>query len=92
MTPHSAEIFALEALAWMAQDEDVLSLFLNASGSSVADLKAQAQSSEFLLAVLDFILLEDQWVLDCAEACHCDPNMIAMARQALPGGEIVHWT
>ena len=68
MTPHSAEIFALEALAWMAQDEDVLSLFLNASGSSVADLKAQAQSSEFLLAVLDFILLEDQWVLDCAEA------------------------
>ncbi|HBM68863.1 MAG TPA: DUF3572 domain-containing protein, partial [Rhodobacteraceae bacterium] len=40
MTPHSAEIFALEALAWMAQDEDVLSLFLNASGSSVADLKA----------------------------------------------------
>ena len=64
MTPHSAEIFALEALAWMAQDEDVLSLFLNASGSSVADLKAQAQSSEFLLAVLDFILLEDQWVLD----------------------------
>ena len=45
MTPHSAEIFALEALAWMAQDEDVLSLFLNASGSSVADVKAQAQSS-----------------------------------------------
>jgi hypothetical protein len=31
-------------------------------------------------------------VLDCAEACHCDPNMIALARQALPGGEIVHWT
>ena len=92
MTPHSAEIFALEALTWMAQDKDVLSLFLSASGSSLADLKAQAQSSEFLLAVLDFVLLEDQWVLDCAEACYCDPNMIALARQALPGGAIVHWT
>ena len=92
MTPHSAEIFALEALAWMAQDKDVLSLFLDATGSSLADLKAQVQSSEFLLAVLDFVLLEDQWVLDCAEACYCDPNMIALARQALPGGAIVHWT
>ncbi len=92
MTPYSAEIFALEVLAWMVQDEDVLSLFLNASGSSVADLKAQAQSSEFLLAVLDFILLEDQWVLDCSEACHCDPSMVGLARQALLGGAIVHWT
>ena len=92
MTPHSAEIFALEALAWMAKEKDVLSLFLDATGSSLADLKAQVQSSEFLLAVLDFVLLEDQWVLDCAEACYCNPNMIALARQALPGGAIVHWT
>ena len=92
MTPNSAEIFALEALAWMAQDKDVLLLFLNVSGSSVADLKAQAQSSEFLLAVLDFIMLEDQWIMDCAKACHCDPSMIGLARQSLPGGEVVHWT
>ncbi len=76
----------------MAQDADVLSLFLYSSGSTLADFKAPTPSSEFLVAVLDFILLEDQWVLDCAEACHCDPNMIALARQALPGGAIVHWT
>lgn len=88
----AAETVALQALTWLAGNEDVLPVFLGASGLSVSDLAAGARRPEFLGSVLDFLLMDDAWIV-----AFCDDAALAydapmLARAALPGGEAVHWT
>lgn len=91
-TRESAETLGLQALAWLVGDEDLIETFLGASGVSEDELRARASEPEFLGSVLDFLLMDDAWVIR-----FCDSNGLAyeslmMARAALPGGEQVHWT
>ncbi len=92
MEQNSAETLALQALGWLVGNEELLPVFLGASGTSAADLKTRAQEPAFLAAVMDFILMDDAWVL-----AFCDQEGIAYsapmaARAALPGGGEVSWT
>lgn len=92
LSPEAAEILALQALAWLVANEDLLPVFLGATGASEGDLRAQAADPGFLGSVLDFLMMDDAWVV-----AFCDANAIAyerpmFARAALPGGEQVHWT
>ena len=41
---------------------------------------------------MDFILMDDQTVLDFAETVKMPPENVTLARYSLPGGEQVHWT
>jgi len=41
---------------------------------------------------LDFIMLDDAWVLDGAQSMGVDPQDFMRARQSLPGGQDVAWT
>lgn len=90
MTPDAAEILALKALEWIAQEPDMLGIF---AGSTGADPRqAQLDDPLFLAAVLDFLLMDDAWITGfCAVTGH-PPADIARARAALPGGEAPHWT
>lgn len=92
MTPHVAETFALNVLTWLVGDEDLLPIFLSSSGTDGIDLRENAGSPEFLGAVLDFLLMDDAWVLRCCEETGLDPNLTMTARAALPGGAQMHWT
>ena len=92
MTPHAAETLALSALGWLAGHDELWPVFLGATGADAASLRAQAQDPEFLAAVLDFILMDDAWVAECAVSLDQNPDTIAHARAALPGGAQVHWT
>lgn len=87
-----AETAALQMLGWLASDEELLGVFLGATGASADDLRAGAASPEFLASVLDFILMDDAWVVACAEATGHPPGNIAVIRQALPGGALPNWT
>lgn len=87
-----AETGAMRALAWLLGREALLDVFLGSTGTDPGDLRARAADPEFLASVLDFILMEDQWVLDCAGALGVPPQQIADMRQALPGGGLPHWT
>ena len=92
MTPDRAETVALQALGWLAANDELLPVFMGASGASAADLRARATDPEFLGAVLDFLAMDDAWVIafcDAAGLAYSDPQI---ARQALPGGGMVHWT
>lgn len=87
-----AEILALKALGWIAADPDRLGAFLGATGTSVDELRVRAGAPEFLLSVLDFLLMDDASVVAFCEAegfAYTDPMA---ARQALPGGAETHWT
>lgn len=87
-----AQILGLQALAWLATDEDQIGPFLAQSGIGLAELKARADEAEVLAAVLDFLLAEDERVFAFAASADVKPEEIVQARAALPGGEVPDWT
>lgn len=87
-----AEAIGLKCLAWLLAEEDLLPVFMGSTGVSEADLREGATDPFFLGSVLDFVLMDDAWVLRFCEAADVAPEMPMQARQALPGGQQTHWT
>jgi hypothetical protein len=93
MTPELAETLAVQALTWLIGEDDLRDVFLGASGASEQDLRNGVLNPVFLGSLLDFICMDDAWIIR-----FCDENGISnymhpkMARQALPGGEQANWT
>ncbi|MEL7099991.1 MAG: DUF3572 domain-containing protein [Pseudomonadota bacterium] len=92
MSQESAEVIGLKALAWLAAQDDLLPVFLGSTGASEADVKQQAGDPAFLGAVLDFVMMDDAWVVGFCDANSMDYTEPMTARAALPGGDQVHWT
>lgn len=88
----TAETIGLQALAWLAGNEDLLPVFLGASGASVSDLAPGARNPAFLGSVLDFLLMDDAWIMAFCDASGLPYTAPMQARAGLPGGEQVHWT
>ena len=87
-----AQSIALQAVVWIANETDTLRHFLSATGMSELDLRARIEEPEFLAAVLDFLLMDDDWVLSFAKFAEIAPEDLVAARRVLPGGDIPHWT
>lgn len=88
----AAETLAAQALAWLVGEEDLLPVFLGSTGATEADLRQQMAEPAFLGSVLDFLLMDDAWIMRFCEATNAAFDMPMRARAALPGGEQVHWT
>jgi len=80
--PHT---LALQALAWLASDEERLVRFLNLSGMTPRGLRATATQPESLGAVLDYLLAWEPLLLSFSEVEKLPPESIAAARRKLPG-------
>ena len=87
-----AEQVAIKALGWLASNDDLMPVFLGATGSSAEDLRAQASDPAFLTAVLDFLCMDDAWVVAFCDHAGLSYEVPLQARQALPGGGEMHWT
>ncbi|MDW3225563.1 MAG: DUF3572 domain-containing protein [Paracoccaceae bacterium] len=92
ITRESAEVLALQVLGWLAGNEELLPVFLGASGASQQDVRNGAQDPVFLGSVLDFVLMDDAWVVEACDAIGAPYGALFEARQTLPGGEQVNWT
>ncbi|MCE8009383.1 DUF3572 domain-containing protein [Aestuariivita sp.] len=92
MTQEFAETVALQALGWLVANDDLLPVFLGASGASEGDLRARAADPEFLGSVLEFLTMDDAWVVAFCDAQDLSYETPMQARAALPGGAQVHWT
>jgi hypothetical protein len=92
MSPELAETIALQALGWLVGNDDLCPTFLGATGSSVDDLRARATDPAFQASVLEFITMDDAWVMSFCETVNIAYDQPLMARYALPGAEAVHWT
>lgn len=92
MNEELAETRALAVLGWIAGQEELFPLFLGATGASEGDLRQRAGEGEFLAAVMDFLLMDDAWLIDCAAAMGWRPEEMLQIRAALPGGDLPHWT
>ena len=87
-----AQTVGLRAVGWLAGNDDLLPVFLGATGASEAEFRAGVADPAFQGAVLDFILMDDAWVAAFCEAAALDPGVPMEARALLPGGDQVHWT
>ncbi|PKP69310.1 MAG: DUF3572 domain-containing protein [Alphaproteobacteria bacterium HGW-Alphaproteobacteria-4] len=92
MNRNSAETVGIQALGWLAAQDDLFMAFLAASGASVAELRVRAADPEFLAAVLDFLLQDDAQVLAFAEASGLAPEAALHAAAVLSGPAGAHWT
>ena len=92
MQNERAQTIALLALAYLAQDEDQIAAFLNASGAAPDDLRQRAQDGEFLGFVLDFLMGDDSLARGFCESENIAAQTLHSARAALPGGQIPDWT
>ena len=81
------ETLALQALAFIAGDDDRLERFIGLTGIDPAQLRALAQDPAGLGSVLDYLLGWEPLLLEFAEAHELKPESIAIARRKLPGGE-----
>jgi hypothetical protein len=88
----TAETLALEALAWLLSNDELLPVFMGATGADVDDLRTSAGDPAFLGSVLDFLMMDDAWVVAFCDAAGVPYDRPMVARAALPGGEQVHWT
>lgn len=92
MKAEQAENLAIQALGWLASEDDLLNVFMGSAGVSADELKARAAEPELLAAVLDFILMDDTWVKGFCNASAQPFDAPLRARALLPGGDIPHWT
>ena len=92
MDKEIAETRALEVLTWVLSEDDLIKVFMGATGASQNDLRANTLSHEFLISILDFVLMDDRWVISCGKFLNIDPSQIQLIRMSLDGGQEVNWT
>lgn len=83
---------AIEALTFLAADDDRLHNFLSLSGLTPVTLRAAAATPGFLVAVLDHIAGDETLLIAFCGATTRDPRAIAKARAALGGGQQTEWS
>ncbi len=92
MKQDQAETIALQALGWLADQQDFMRVFLANSGADINTLMENAGDPDFLGSVLDFILSSDEIVSGFCDAYSLDYDLPSQVRQLLPGGQAVNWT
>lgn len=91
MNRENAEMLALEALGWIAGNDDLLPVFVGATGADSAALRAGAADPAFLGSVLDFLLMDDAWIVAFCDAAGLGYEAPRNARAALPGADLSDW-
>lgn len=92
MDKEIAETRALEVLTWVLSKDDLIQVFMGATGASQDDMRSNTLSHEFLISILDFVLMNDSWVISCSEYLSIEPSQIQIIRLSLDGGQEVNWT
>jgi len=92
MQREMAETVAAQALGWLAGDSDLLGTFMGATGVGLDDLRARSGEAQFLASVLEFVMMDDAWVVGFCDSAGLPYEAPMRARAALPGGGEVHWT
>lgn len=85
MQQDQAETVALQALGFLAGDEDRLARFLAMTGVGPEDLKGRIGDPAFLGAVLDHLLGYEPDLMAFAAEAEIDPALVGRARAVLPG-------
>jgi hypothetical protein len=80
-----AEVIALKALGFLAQDGERFQRFLSLTGIELPAIREAAGDPAFLGGVLDHLLADQTLLLLFAESEDLRPEWIAATRRNLPG-------
>jgi Protein of unknown function (DUF3572) len=83
ITADEAEMMAIAALGFLADQPESLGRFLSITGIGPATLRRAAADRGFLAGVLDFLLGDEPLLLHYADTAGIDPAVIVAARRAL---------
>jgi hypothetical protein len=78
-----AEVLAIQALGFIAQDEERFGRFLALTGMGPAEIREAARERHFLTGVLDYVSGDEALLVAFAGFAGVDPTTIAIARRAL---------
>jgi hypothetical protein len=80
-----AEMLAIQALSFIAEEPERLNAFLSASGLALGRLRESASDPGFLAGVLDHMLADESLLMAFTDSAAVDPADIARAKDALGG-------
>jgi hypothetical protein len=83
-----AEVIALKALGFLAEEPERLQRFMDLSGLGLEAIRAGAADPGFLSGVFDHILADQTLLLLFAESLQLSPEKIAQMRRQLPGASL----
>lgn len=92
MNRQAAEVVAIDVLGWLAGEEDYFYRFLNMTGVDTGDIPGRSKNPEFLGFVLDFLLSDDNLVIEFCQHSNRANEVPMQARAQLPGGDVPNWT
>ena len=78
---------AIDALGWLASDDQRLERFLALSGLGPQNLRQAAAEPGFLAAVLDYLASHEALLVEFARDSACRPEDVARAHAVLRGPE-----
>jgi uncharacterized protein DUF3572 len=81
----AAEMLAIQALSFIAEEPERLNGLLNATGLTLDRLRESANAPDFLAGVLEHMLADESLLLAFADSAAIDPADVSRARMALGG-------
>lgn len=87
MSTDQAESIALQALAFLASDSELLPRFLALTGIDPGEIRKAAAEPGFLAGVLAFFMAHEPSLLKLAEVVGLKPEDLDAAAHALPAGD-----
>ena len=85
MAPETAEILGLQALGWLVGEPDRLERFLRLSGVDGTELRQAAGTTEQSCAIFEFLLTNEDLLLNFCETSSIAPKDIHAALRVLEG-------
>ncbi|WP_407050721.1 DUF3572 domain-containing protein [Methyloraptor flagellatus] len=83
MPVEHAEALAIQALAFLAEDPEVIGRFLAETGLGPENLRLAAREPGFLTGVLEYVMGDESLLLVFSERVRIRPTLIAVARNIL---------
>lgn len=83
--PEAAEMLAIQALGFIAEDPERLAGFFASTGIAAEEIRAAAGEPGFLAGVLEHMLGDESLLIAFALSAGIDPAEVARARSALGG-------
>ena len=87
-----AETLGLEAVTWLLTHDDLLPIFMGSTGADASSFQERPLPTELLISVLDFILMDDEWVREFCDHQGRDYQWPYAAREILGAGDKPNWT
>ena len=78
-----AEVLSVQALGFIAQDEERLGRFLALTGLGPAEIRTSAREQHFLAGVLDYVIGDEELLVAFAGHAGVEPATVRIARRAL---------